>query len=154
MAATTSSAQAAPKSSDVHAAIKAADSSLGASLTSFKAAQFDVAGTQVIKTQALEMRAVRVARRVAANGNSRTAATQLRYAAAAVDRGYSVYAYILPAAPPELQAKLVDALTQFDGLRGQLVGQLATLVDVLPPDVRDQVNAAIAAFQSNGDLPL
>lgn len=152
MAATTASAQAAPRSSDVRSAVKAADLSLARSISSAQAGNVGGAGAQITKTRALEARAVRVARKVAAEGNAKRASKQLRRAAGAVDRGFSAYADFLPSAPPELQPLLVDALTQFDGLRGQLVGQLSSLVGVLPPGVRDQVTAAIANFQSNGDL--
>jgi hypothetical protein len=152
MAASTATAQAAPKGIDVHRAVVAADASLATSVTSANAGQLDAAGAQIARTRTLEARAVRVARKVAASGSAGSAALQLRRAGGAVDRGFNAYAALLPSAPPELRGSLVGALSQFDAFRSDLGGQLATLVDVLPPDIRDQVTAAITAFQSNGDL--
>jgi hypothetical protein len=98
------------------------------------------------------VRAVRIAHRVAGRSDATGAAKQLHRAAGAVDRGFNAYAALLPSAPPELQGALVDALTEFDGMRSELAGQLTSLINVLPPEVREQVTAAIEAFEKSGDL--
>jgi hypothetical protein len=148
-----SAAAAAPKGADVHRAVKAADASLAKSVESANGGFLDAAARQIDKTQALELRAAHLAHRVAARSNAVTAARQLSRAAGSLDRGFVTYAALLPTAPAELQAPLVDALTQLDGARGQVNSQLTGLVDILPPEVQDKVLSAIAAFESTGDLP-
>jgi hypothetical protein len=152
MAASTASAEAAPKGVDVHRAVKAADASLAGTAQWVHDGDYGAAAVQIARTRTLEARAVRLAHRVADRSDAAGAAKQLHRAAGAVDRGFNAYAALLPVAPPELQGALVDALTEFDGMRSALAGQLTSLVNVLPPEVREQVTAAIEAFQKSGDL--
>jgi hypothetical protein len=145
--------EAAPRGADVHRAVLSADASLAKSVQSVQGGYLDAAAEQIGETQALELRAARIAANVASRSNAVTAAKQLRRAAGSLDRGFVAYAGLLPSAPPELQAPLLDALTRLDGVRGQVNSQLTALVDILPPEVREKVLGAIAAFQTTGDLP-
>jgi hypothetical protein len=153
LAATAATANAAPKGADVRSAVGAADAYLAQSLHSVHEGRLDQAARQINDTQALEIRAARVARRAAARSGPVKAARHLRRAAGALDRSFSAYADLLPNAPLELQIPLLGALAQLDGVRGQVNSQLTGLVEVLPPEVREKVLGAIAAFQTTGDLP-
>ncbi|KAA0273697.1 MAG: hypothetical protein EDQ89_04065, partial [Acidobacteria bacterium] len=50
------------------------------------------------------------------------------------------------------QEEIAAALERLHGLRAELIAELTGLVDSLPPDVRDQVLAAISRFEADGDL--
>jgi hypothetical protein len=153
VATTAAAAEAAPRGADVHRAVSKADNSLARSLQSVQGGYLDAAAAQIDETLALEVRAARIAAKVASDSGPVMASKQLRRAAGSLDRGFVTYAGLLPSAPPELQAPLLDALTRLDGVRGQVNSQLTGLVDVLPPEIRDKVLGAIAAFQTTGDLP-
>jgi len=153
MAATAGTAHAVPTAADARAAVKDADFSLSFSIASAGASRgLDEAEVQIARTRTLEARAVRIARRAASRSSDAGAARLLSRAAGAVDRGFNAYAALLPTAPAQLQAPLLDALKQFNAVRVELVGELSALVDVLPPEIRGQVIEAITAYQATGDL--
>jgi hypothetical protein len=144
-------AQAAPSPRDAHAAGAKAKRALGASLAAARAGQPD-ASAKVARAAQLQRKAARVARRAGAHRSVTGRARLLRGAAGGVDDAFDSYAELLPEVPPELQEQLAAVLAQLGELRTQLVTELTGFVEDLPPDVREQVLAAIAAFQSDGDL--
>jgi hypothetical protein len=145
-------AAAAPSAKDARAAGAKANRAVVASLQSARAGRTDEAIADVARARTLQARAARVARRAGAGRSPATRAKLLRGAATGVDDAFDSYAELLPEVPPELQPYLAAALEQFGALRTELVTQLTSFVETLPPDVREQVLAAIAAFSSDGDL--
>jgi hypothetical protein len=144
-------AQAAPSARDAHAAGAKAKRALGASVAAARSGQPDAAA-KIARAARLQAKAARVARRAGAHRSATGKARLLRGAAGGVDNAFDSYAALLPEVPPELQEPLAEVLAQLGELRTQLVTELTGFVEDLPPDVREQVLAAIAAFQSDGDL--
>jgi hypothetical protein len=145
-------AQAAPTAKDARAAGAKAMHALAGSLAAARSGRTDDAIAGISRARHLQARAARIARRAGAGRSPATRAKLLRGAATGVDDAFDSYAELLPEVPPELQPYVAAALEQFGALRTELVTQLTSFVETLPPDVREQVLAAIAAFSSDGDL--
>ena len=145
-------AEAAPTAKDARAASLKAKRAVAGSLVAARAGRTDEAISRISRARHLQARAARIARRAGARRSPAKRATLLRGAAAGVDDGFDSYAEALPEVPPELQPYVAAALEQLGALRSQLVAQMTGFIETLPPDVREQVLAAIAAFQSDGDL--
>lgn len=145
------SAVAAPSAKDVRKATAKARTANAAAVDAARGGDADAARAfrRAVRSNA---RAARLADRAAAGRHGVGGARVLRGAAAGVDHGIDGFAPILGDVPPELQEEIAVALERLHGLRDELIAELTVLVDTLPPDVRDQVLAAIARFESDGDL--
>jgi hypothetical protein len=147
----TAPAGAAPSLKDARHANVKAKRAVAASVIAARSSTGDAAA-KVARARRLQARAARISRRAGAHRSAAAKARLLRGAAAGVDGAFDSYAELLPEVPPELQPVIAEALAQLGELRGQLVTEITGFIDDLPPDVRDRVLAAIAAFQSDGDL--
>jgi len=144
-------AEAAPSGKDSRAATAAARQANAVAVEAARAGQSG-ADEALRSAVRLDRRAARLAARVAATRGDAGGARLIRVAAGGVDDGIDGLSEILGAVPPELQVEIAAALEKLHALRDELVGKLTVLVDELPVEVRDRVLAAIARFQSDGDL--
>lgn len=147
-----SPAQAAPTAKDARTAGAKAKRAVTSSLAAARAGRSDDAIAGIARARHLQARAARIARRAGARKGPATRAKLLRGAASGVDDAFDSYAEVLAQMPPKLQPYVVGALEQLQGLRTELVAELTGFIDTLPPDVREQVLAAIASFQADGDF--
>jgi hypothetical protein len=131
----TAPAGAAPSLKDARHANVKAKRAVAASVIAARSSTGDAAA-KVARARRLQARAARLSRRAGAHRSAAAKARLLRGAAAGVDGAFDSYAELLPEVPPELQPVI----------------EITGFIDDLPPDVRDRVLAAIAAFQSDGDL--
>lgn len=144
-------AQAAPSLKDARMANVKAKRALAGSVAAARAGRADAAA-KVVEASRLQARAARISRRAGADRSPSARARVLRRSAAGVDGAFDSYAELLPAVPPELQPALAEALAKLSELRAGLITEMTAFVEELPPDVRERVLAAIAAFQADGDL--
>ncbi len=144
-------ASASPSLKDARHANFKAKRAVAASILAARSGSGDAAA-KVARARRLQARAARISRRAGADRSAVTRARLLRGAAAGVDGAFDSYALALPEVPPELQPVLAEALAQLGELRGRLLAEITGSIEDLPPDVRERVLAAIAAFQSDGDL--
>ncbi len=145
-------AGAAPSAKDARAAADHAKRAVQRSVTAARSGHTDLAIARIAKAERLQARATRLSTRVAATKPPTAGARLLKGTAAGVDDGFDSYAELLPDVPPELQPFVLAALERLEGLRAELVTQLTGLVESLPPEAREGILAAIAAFTADGDL--
>lgn len=144
-------AQAQPSAKDARKAAQRAQRAVNASVDAVRGG--DPAATERIAiARRLQAKAARLARRAGAGRGPAARARLLGAAAGSVDDAFDSYAELIAQAPPELQPYLLEALSRLEALRSELIAELTAFIDTLPADVREQVLAAIAAFQSDGDL--
>lgn len=144
-------AEAAPSGKDSRAATAAARAANAMAVDAARAGE-PGAGEALRSAVRLDRRASRVAARVVAARGGSGGARLMRAAAGGVDDGIDGLSEVLATVPPELQVEIAAALEKLHALRDELVGKLTVLVDELPTAARDKVLAAIARFQSDGDL--
>ena len=145
-------AQAKPSARDARAATAEARAAVAASLDAARSGDVVGAAERIAVARKLQARAARLARRAGTDRKPAKRAMLLKSAASGVDDAFDSYAALIAQAPPELQPYLLEALTQLEDLRAELLARLTAFVDTLPADVREQILAAITAFQSDGDL--
>lgn len=145
-------AQAQPSAKDARKAAQKADRAVGASVDAVRGGNFASAAERIATARRLQAKAARLARRAAAGRKPARRARLLSDAAVGVDNAFDSYAELIAQAPPELQPYLLEALSRLEALRAELVAELTGFVETLPADVREQVLAAITAFQADGDL--
>lgn len=145
-------ADAKPSGKDARVAAKQARVAVGASVEAVRAGDISAAIDDIAVARRLQAKAARLAQRAGAGRSSVKLAALLSNAARSVDDAFDRYAELIAQAPPELQPYLLEALTRFEELRAELVAELTGFIETLPADVREQVLAAIAAFQQDGDL--
>lgn len=144
--------QAQPSAKDARKAAQKADRAVGASVDAVRGGHFASAAERIATAGRLQAKAARLARRAGAGRRPARRARLLSDAAVGVDNAFDSYAELIAQAPPELQPYLLEALSRLEALRAELVTELTAFIDALPADVREQVLAAIAAFQADGDL--
>lgn len=145
-------AQAKPSVKDARKATHKAHAAVIASVDAVRGGDVVAATRRIAVARRLQAKAARLARRAGAGRKSARQAKLLRVAAAGVDNAFDSYAELIAQAPPGLQPYLLEALTELETLRAELVAELTGFIDTLPADLREQVLAAIASFQTDGDL--
>jgi hypothetical protein len=145
-------AQAKPSPKDARAAAGKARAALDASVEAARSG--DVAGAieRVNAAGRLQAKAARLARRAGKGRKLATKASLLSGAAAGVDDAFDDYSGLIALVPPELQPVLLAQLEKLEAMRAELVAELTGFMDALPADVQAKILAAIAAFQTDGDL--
>ena len=145
-------AQAKPSPKNARHAAGKARTAVAAAVDAAQTGDVTGAADRIAAAGKLQAKAVRIARRAGSGRKVATKAKLLRGAAASVDEAFGSYAELIAQAPPELQPYLLEALESLEALRAQLLAELTGYLETLPEDVRNQILAAITAFQDDGDL--
>lgn len=144
-------AEAKPTGKDARAAVTKARQAVAASLAATGSGEAGAAEL-IGAASRLQAKAARLALRVGAVSDPARGARLIRSAAAGVDHAFGCFAELIAQAPPELQPYLLEALSRLEATRSELIAELTGFVESLPADLREQILAAIATFQDDGDL--